>query len=560
MDSVVNLIFKTVGVNKLDAVDTKLKGVSATASKTATGIDGVSRAVQGLGRALAAAAIGDQLRRAFGAAADFTATQQRVQNLTETYKQFTGVQSLAAQSAERFGISNAQALKDLSDLGSRLGGTGATLKDLENAYEGFNTLVVNNAIGAQQAAAAQLQLNQALGSGRLAGEEFNAINEATPQLLDAVAKVMGVARGELKQLAADGKISSSVLLEALKKVKEEGADQLAESLETPAGKLRLFEKSIADLQVSIGTKLLPVFTPLVNGLTDALTAFTNLPGPIQSTVVAVGVLTASVTALNFALGTLTGTSIIGAIKGIATASKALAANLAVVAVKAKAAAAGKIALANATTAANVKIAASTVGLGALKVAMLALPWVAVVAGFVAIGKAAYDFFASKSKIAKLKLDTKNTLEEAYALRDARLEAEAVAATKELIREKTEKIAQSQKEVSDEMLRTAEAAELQLKVKKNILEAEQSLQKTLLGIEEEKAQASLKSAANMKQVIAAANKIYDVTVAQAKLDFEIAKQKIKSAVSELQAKKKVLQATLNQAEAERALLAAKGETN
>ena len=89
---------------------------------------------------------------------------------------------------------------------------------------------MNNAVGAQQAAAAQLQLNQALGSGRLAGEEFNAINEATPQVISAVADVLNVARGEVKGLAADGKVSADVLVAALQKIKTEGADALTDSL------------------------------------------------------------------------------------------------------------------------------------------------------------------------------------------------------------------------------------------------------------------------------------------------------------------------------------------
>ena len=61
-------------------------------------------------------------------------------------------------------ISQQQALSDFSDLASRLGASGVSLKELENIYGGFNTLLIQNAVGTQQAAAAQLQLNQALGS------------------------------------------------------------------------------------------------------------------------------------------------------------------------------------------------------------------------------------------------------------------------------------------------------------------------------------------------------------------------------------------------------------
>ena len=122
---------------------------------------------------------------------------------------------------------------------SRLGSSGANLKDLNDIYEGFNTLLAVNAVNSQQAASAQLQLNQALGSGRLAGEEFNAINEATPQLLDKVAQVMGVARGELKaSLPLKGRSLLRFLIEALRLSAEEGGDALADFFKTPAGSIK----------------------------------------------------------------------------------------------------------------------------------------------------------------------------------------------------------------------------------------------------------------------------------------------------------------------------------
>ena len=78
---------------------------------------------------------------------------------------------------------------------------------------------------------------------------------------------MGVARGELKELAADGKITSDVLIKALTNIKERGASQLEDSFNTAAGDLRKFDKAVTDLQVSIGQELLPVFTPLLQTVT-----------------------------------------------------------------------------------------------------------------------------------------------------------------------------------------------------------------------------------------------------------------------------------------------------
>src|SRR5699024_7346592 len=64
-------------------------------------------------------------------------------------------------------------------------------------------------------AAALVQLGQALNSSVLRGEEFNSIAEQAPILLELVAEKMGVAQGALRKLAADGKISSRVLYDAI---------------------------------------------------------------------------------------------------------------------------------------------------------------------------------------------------------------------------------------------------------------------------------------------------------------------------------------------------------
>lgn len=74
------------------------------------------------------------------------------------------------------------------------------------------------AVGGQSAttqAGAIMQLNQALQSGKLSGDEFNSVNEGAPLIMEAIAKKLNATRGELKGLASDGAITSTVLIEAL---------------------------------------------------------------------------------------------------------------------------------------------------------------------------------------------------------------------------------------------------------------------------------------------------------------------------------------------------------
>jgi tape measure domain-containing protein len=68
---------------------------------------------------------------------------------------------------------------------------------------------------AEESASAMLQFSQAIGSGVLRGEEFNAINEAAPRIMKALADSLGVPVGKLRELAQEGKITRDILVNSL---------------------------------------------------------------------------------------------------------------------------------------------------------------------------------------------------------------------------------------------------------------------------------------------------------------------------------------------------------
>ena len=133
----VDVVVRVKDLAALDRLKKSLAGVDGATLKASQGINKFENSIKRLESVLGGLAVGDQLRRAFGAAADFSATEARLNNVVKKYEQFAGIQELAAASAQKFGISNAQAASDLADLGSRLGSTGANLKDLNDIYEGF---------------------------------------------------------------------------------------------------------------------------------------------------------------------------------------------------------------------------------------------------------------------------------------------------------------------------------------------------------------------------------------------------------------------------------------
>lgn len=73
------------------------------------------------------------------------------------------------------------------------------------------------------------QLSQAMGAGKLMGDEFRALSENAPIILKYIAREMGVAQGALKELSSEGKITSEIIYNAMMKARPE-MEKMAQSL------------------------------------------------------------------------------------------------------------------------------------------------------------------------------------------------------------------------------------------------------------------------------------------------------------------------------------------
>jgi len=184
-------------------------------------------------------------------------SERRIQFLAQGYGEAKDLATAASKAAQRFGQSQTEANRALATAYARLRPVGTSLKDIESVYTGFNTAARISGASAVEASNAFTQLAQALGSGALRGDEFNSISEQVPAILTAIAAETGVAQGQLRKYAAEGKITADVVIAALKRIEKDGADQLAAAMNGPAQKTRDLQIAFEELMVALTETIVP---------------------------------------------------------------------------------------------------------------------------------------------------------------------------------------------------------------------------------------------------------------------------------------------------------------
>jgi tape measure domain-containing protein len=94
---------------------------------------------------------------------------------------------------------------------------GGGLKEVNVLAEAMAAALKKDGTSAENAAEAIRQYGQALEGGKLQAEEMNTLVDSSPSLLTALASGLDVARGELKKMAEEGKLTTAVMTQALAK-------------------------------------------------------------------------------------------------------------------------------------------------------------------------------------------------------------------------------------------------------------------------------------------------------------------------------------------------------
>jgi len=329
-----------------------LQGVQNKTNSLQKSFGGLRTAIAGIGITVLA-------RQAVNTAANFDKLNVRLKLLTKASGTFARSQEIAANAQKAFGLSATEALEGITDITARLQPLGVGVEDIKSTFFGFNTAAKLAGASSIEASNAFRQLAQALGSGRLQGDEFRSISEQIPTLLGPISEELGVTVGELKKFASEGKLTSDVVLRALRKIETDGASSLKALVAAdPTQVFKNLTNATEDLARAFGEKLNPVVMPAIKGLTNlTLAAVEFLNSPIGTTAaIFVG--------------------IAGAVKAFTAAVTLLSAAKTILIAKFIATKAGAIAFAKASATASIATKALAISTGALAISLNALPFVA----------------------------------------------------------------------------------------------------------------------------------------------------------------------------------------
>ena len=279
----------TASTTGIDTANTKLNKLAVTGGKVDKSITNATKSINLLGVAVSAVGVS-------------VLTQDLIEN-SDTWKSLNTQLKLVVDTESELITTRTKSIALAKETNSDLEGTISLFAELTRNSESLNisqervfgvTKTLNQLFLAggkavSETSGAIRQLNQGLAAGALRGDEFNSVAEGAPKILDALASSLGKTKGELRDFAATGGITSEILIKALEEYAGE-AEKMAAKVEKTFGQSMVNAKTSAIEYVGSLDNVNGAISALGEGIEGAADNLGSLASGLTAaaTVVAVG--------------------------------------------------------------------------------------------------------------------------------------------------------------------------------------------------------------------------------------------------------------------------------
>lgn len=160
---------------------------------------------------------------------------------------------------------------------------GTSTAELTTLVSTINKGLAVSGATTQEASSTMIQLSQALASGVLRGEEFNSISENGSRLAVALADSLGVTIGQLRAMAAQGKLTTEVVVNGLLKQSDQIAKEFSSTVLTMGQAFTVATNNITKFigESSTTSTTLNVFNKGVISLSENLDTVASIIGVVS---------------------------------------------------------------------------------------------------------------------------------------------------------------------------------------------------------------------------------------------------------------------------------------
>lgn len=159
--------------------------------------------------------MGGVIKSALELADGMTTTRARLDLMNDGLQTTAELQDMIMKSANRSRAAYSTTADAVAKMGIMAGDAFSSNEELIAFSELINKQFTIAGTSAAGIDAAMFQLTQAMSSGVLRGEELNSVFEQAPTIIQAIADYLGVPIGKIREMAAEGQITSTIVKNAM---------------------------------------------------------------------------------------------------------------------------------------------------------------------------------------------------------------------------------------------------------------------------------------------------------------------------------------------------------
>lgn len=168
-----------------------------------------------VGAAIAAVGVTASVREVIQYTDSWSNLNTQLRQVTSSEEQLLGVREQLLQVSRETRINLSSTVDLYAEMSRGTSELNLSSDKLVEITKTLNNLFLAGGKPLSEMTGAIRQLNQGFASGVLRGDEFNSVAEGAPRIMDALSASLGKTRGELREFAATGGITSAVMVKAL---------------------------------------------------------------------------------------------------------------------------------------------------------------------------------------------------------------------------------------------------------------------------------------------------------------------------------------------------------